>query len=203
MSGKQLDLLKTPPDDAAVRIARAAFAAILTARDGNPAFRLTEAALVDCLRPALAKEFPKAVRTPRVNGRNPLFDALAAACGFTEPHTKSAGGQVARALKEVLEIDPTATPEEITRTASAVLRKYEGAGPIAVSAHWHEFSSARRKRDAKATEKGPDGWLKRLNELYPDSTLATGGRFAIDKETDYAWAQLAPSLRAELATALR
>jgi hypothetical protein len=51
-----------PPEDAATRVARACWAAILDARAGNPAYKLTEDALEACLRPALAKELPKKAR---------------------------------------------------------------------------------------------------------------------------------------------
>ncbi len=193
---KQLNLAGVEKtEDAAARIGRAAFAAILDARRGNTDFRLTEAALITALRPAVTKELPKAAR---LNGRNVLFDALAFGCGLLEPFTKSAAGQVAKALKEILEIDPAVTADELIHTATAVRRKYEGAGPMAVSTHWTSFYAARRPKKTEA--KAPVGWLARLNDKFPDSTKAVGGAFEITKETDYEWSQLDESIRRELRT---
>lgn len=189
----KLDVAVEKGEDAASRVGRAAFAVILAARKGNPAFRLTEAALVDALRPALAKELPKAAR---VNGRNVLFDALAKGCGYNGDITRAAARTVGVALKEIREIEPNVTPEELTRTAEAVLKKFDGAGPMAVSAHWHSHAASRRAK--KTLAQAPAGWLGRLNEKFADSVYAKGAAFEIEHETDYEFWRLPASIREEL-----
>ena len=200
MSVKQLSFDGVGTDDAATRIGHTVWAAIMDARRGNPAYRLTEDSLVAALRPAVAAELPKAPRpAARVNGRNTLFDALAAACGLEAPFTKSAAGQVAKAMNEIAKAFPSVDAAEMTRVALAVRKKYENAGPIAVSAHFHEFV---RKVRPKAQPTAPAGWLAKLNELFSDSTLAKGGRFEITKETEYQWLQLDPQIRAMILAAM-
>lgn len=196
MSAKQVQLPGMPVDDAADRVGRATFAAILEARRLDPAFRLTELTLTGCLRASLALELPK---TARIAGRNQLFDALAAACGLEEPFTRSASGQVGKALAEIVKAFPAIDAPEITRCALAIRKKYENAGPVGVSAHFHEFVR-RAPKKPKAT--APVGWLLKFNELYPDSTLSKGGMHEISKETEYAWGQLADKIRSEIMEAM-
>lgn len=196
MSAKQLSLLSVPAEDAATRIAHSAWEAIMAARRGNPAYRLTEDALVVALRAPLAKELPKVAR---IAGRNVLFDALAAACGLTEPFTASAAGQVGKALAEIVKAFPAVDADELTRVALAARKKYEGAGPMGISSHFHEFV---RKSRPKPQMTAPAGWLAKLNELFPDSTLAKGGRFEIERETEYNWLQLDEKTRATITKAL-
>ncbi len=194
---KQLSLDGVGSDDAAARIGHDAFAGILLAKKGDPEFRLTEQALVEYLRPALAKELPKVAR---VNGRNILFDALARACGLEEPYTKSAAGQVAKAMNEIVKAFPWIDAAEMTRVAQAVRRKYESAGPIAVSTHAHEF--VRRSRP-KAQSTAPAGWLAKLTELFPDSVIAKGGAFEVKGETEYNWSQLDATVRDAITRAMK
>jgi len=196
VSVKQLSFDGVGTDDAATRVGHAAWLAIMEQRRSVPEFRLTEEILITALRPALTKELPKQAR---VNGRNVLFDALAAACGMQEPFTKSASGQVGKAISEIAKAFPTVDAAEMTRVATAVRKKYENAGPIAVSAHFHEFV---RKTRPKPVATAPTGWLAKLNELFADSTLAKGGRFEITKETEYQWLQLDPNIRAMILAAM-
>lgn len=150
MSAKQLSLLAA--EDAATRIGRATFAAILAARKGNPSFKLTEEALIEYLRGPLTTELPHAKRVGR---RNPLFDALATACGYNGNMTRAEARTVGVALRDIVEADPTVQPEGITRTAAAVLKKFENAGPMAVAAHWSAFSHLRRPTKAKYDQYNP------------------------------------------------
>jgi hypothetical protein len=178
MSVKQLFIDAIGEQDAAQRIGHAAFQAILALRKGDPAYRLTEASLIEAIRPALAKELPKAAR---IAGRNVLFDALAAGCGLVEPFTASASGQVAKALKEIRTAFPSVSAEELTATAKAVRRKFEDAGPMAVSRHFADFSHARRKKDDKPdVYKEPVGW----------KTSAEAQRAVYGGVDDEAWAKI-------------
>lgn len=159
MTARQTSFDSIGSDDAASRIGHATFAAILEARQGDAAFRLTESALIAFLRPAIAKELP-AVK--RVAGRNVLFDAMAEGCGLTPPFTVSRAGQIAKAVKQILEVEANVGPEDIKRTAVAVCKKYEGAGPMAVASHWDEFASSRRQRKPKFDQYNPpQGWHDR------------------------------------------
>ena len=180
--------------DAASRIGHLVFAKILRAREGNPKFRLTEAAFIECLRPVLADELP-AVK--RVDKRNPLFDALAEGCGYTHPVTRAAAGTVATALRGILEVEPAVTPEALKSTAIAVTKKFPDAGPRAVESHWGEFYWARKKR-AVTQEDAPKGWLTRLNEKFPECVYAKGQPLEITHESPYEWNRISPQIQAVL-----
>ncbi len=52
----------------------------------------------------------------------------------------------------------------------------------------HQGGSANGSKPA--VEGAPPGWLVILNRLFPDSVLAKGGTFEIEKETDYNWSRL-------------
>lgn len=58
------------------------------------------------------------------------------------------------------------------------------------------------KKQSLPPNVGPKGWLAKLNELHAGSTLAQGGRFEIETESDYQWQQLDAKLRDELRKAL-
>ncbi len=199
MSAAQLSLDGVGTQDAADRIGSAVFACILAQRKGDSGFRLTEKTLVACLRPALAKELPKATR---VGKRNPLFDALAAGCGYSDPLTRTAAGQVAQALAEIKAVCPAVSADDLKRTALAVCKKYEGAGPKAVSAHWGSYGHLRANGVKVSLPTAPAGWLAKLNELFPDSTMAKGGVHEIAKESEYNWLRLDPSIQAMLRKAI-
>lgn len=121
----------------------------------------------------LQLEYEKALgaKIPRKE-RDRLFDALAEACHFTPPFTKSAAGQIARAIKEILEVNPTVTPEEMLRRARIILKKFDGrGGPMAVAAHWHEVSSTPRTTAAKTDPyvEPPVVWRVMAAAKYPDA----------------------------------
>jgi len=121
----------------------------------------------------LQAEYDKAVvaKMPRKE-RDKMFDALAEACRFQPPFTKSAAGQIARAIKEILEVNPTVTPEEMLRRARIILKRFEGkAGPMAVSSHWHTVSNSARTNTAKTDPyvEPPAGWREKAAAKYPDA----------------------------------
>lgn len=126
--------------DSASRVGAAVWACLRRAREQDPAFRLTEAALIDCLRPALAIEFPKAKASHRVNGRDLLFDAICTACELdVNGLTREAAKQVATAKRDILEATPDVTPEDIAQRGEAWRRKYptiRGCSPMALAKHW-------------------------------------------------------------------
>lgn len=162
-------------DDPATRIARHLIAdknAFTAARPGVP---YTLGLAANCIRAQLAVEYPppppKAKRA-LVNGRNLHFDALAEACGYTGKVTKTAGGQVAAALKEILEVSPQATPDDIARTAKAVRKRFDNAGPKAVCAHWHDYSAERKRTDTAKKDiytEPPPEWRSVAKKLYADA----------------------------------
>jgi hypothetical protein len=109
-------------------------------------FSLNEA--TDLLIAEHTKEFPRAKRHPLVNGRNLHFDAIAEAFGYNGSMTASESGCIAKALKEVREVEPDVTPEKLGKVARAALAKYGNGGtlkprPTIVASHWSEFAGAR------------------------------------------------------------
>jgi len=152
-----------------MRIARALIADKTAHAAANVGAPYTLGLAAACIRAQLAAEFPK---RQLVNGRNLHFDALAEACGYTGRITKTAGGTVAAALKDILEVSPQATPEEIARVAKAVRKRFESGGPKAVAGHWHEYSAERKRTNTAKTDiytEPPENWRGVARKLYPDA----------------------------------
>lgn len=139
-----------------------------------------------------------------VNGRNLLFDAFVEVCGLEANVPPSQGALIGKCCAEVTKVLGDVPLEdmvgEIKRRGAAYARKYPGVTitPRAIMMHWAEFPAARRAVVAG----GPKGWLAKLNELYPDSTMAKGAVFEITQETDYQWGRLEKSLQEILRKAL-
>ena len=177
---------KTP--DAAERIYAATYSAKLTAAAAGVAFLPADA--IAAIRAQLEIEHPK---RKLVAGRNLMFDALAEGCGYVGAVTKIAGGQVAKALKDIAEVDPDLTPDELRRIAIAVRRKYDNAGPIGVAAHFHEFSHAGKKTETAKRDLYIEvpGWREKLQRMFPAAQDL--GSLVAGK-----WADLSITLRQEL-----
>ncbi len=168
-------------DDAASRIARAVFTAKQRAAAvpaGKP-FTLADAAAV--IRAQLEIEFPAAKRTPRVNGRDELFDALAIACGCDlTSMTRNYAKMLATAKRDILEATPDLTPAEITRRGAAYRRKYKDAActPTALANHWPEFGESFESRTRSAKSDiyvEPANWrqvLKIIGKAWDSDTVA-------------------------------
>ena len=167
-------------DDAASRIARAVFTAKQRATvPGKPPFTLADAAAV--IRAQLEIEFPAAKRTPRVNGRDELFDALAIACGCDlTSMTRNYAKMLATAKRDILEATPDLTPAEITRRGAAYRRKYKDAActPTALANHWPEFGESFESRTRSAKSDiyvEPANWrqvLKIIGKAWDSDTVA-------------------------------
>lgn len=197
---KQLPLLTRPTDeDAAVRVGRATFAALMEHRRGNPDYKMTEAALIEAIRPSLARELPK---PKRINKRNPLFDAIAHGFGHNGNITRAAAGTVAMALKQILEVDPAASTEDLARGCAYVRRKFESAGPMALASHWHEITkrSAERTKAARNDiyQEPPPGWREAARKRFPDA-LDWGNSHNF---STMAWADVATAIRPDILKAL-
>jgi hypothetical protein len=121
----------------------------------------------------LKLESPKAAKEPRQ--RNELFDALATATGKSpNALAKSEGGQIAKALKGIMQASPDVSAQEIRRRAEGYRRKYRDAAltPTALEAHWSEFAPAAPKpADVPIPE--PHGW----RDILEDSKYGPGGIF--------------------------
>jgi len=188
-----------PPEDAAVRVGRATWQNVMDARQGNPAFRLTEDALIVCLRPALAKELPKRARAAN-NGaaRNALFDAIARGFGHNGKITRAAAGTIGSALAQIREVDPTVTAEDLERGAKYCRKKWPDCGPMCLSVRWHEITANRSERTRASKSdiyvEPPPGWREVAKKRYPDALEWTN---ATDFET-IGWFDVSPLLRPEI-----
>jgi hypothetical protein len=91
-------------------------------------------------------EKPKKQRKP--TQRNPLIDAIVEACGGDIPSTtRSAWVQAATALRDIKEVNPHATPDEIKAKAAAYRRLHRDwdLTPMALAKHWGSLTE--RKTD--------------------------------------------------------
>lgn len=90
-----------------------------------------------------------AAEPPKPRARNELFDAIAGVCGIAEV-TKSAGGRIAKALKEIKEATPEVTVEEIEARARRYREQWPNAelSPTALSANWGRFAVVKKERGA-------------------------------------------------------
>lgn len=168
----------------------------------------TEAQALAVMEAQLRLEIPpsskhyRPKRTPRVNGRDPIFDAIATAAGIDlSCITRAHGGRIATAKRDILEASPNVTPAEIAATAAAYRRAYRDAPctPTAIASHWAEFAKARRSANGSApvslyTE--PTGWRETLRKLYPTAS-------SIDEKCAGTWLELATYLRQEIVEASR
>lgn len=110
--------------------------------------------------------------------RDPLFDALAEACGndLTQMPTK-ARRACGVALAEIRAVMPGLEPAEIKRRALAYTRKYRDAAltPHALAAHWAEFSPPRlQPAPVVLPTPEPVDWEERLPD--EDDDLKAFGR---------------------------
>lgn len=170
MSAKQLSLAGVGEGDAATRVGRAAWRAILEQRRAVPEFRMSEEVLIAAIRPALAAELPKARRAGK---RDLLFDAVAAGFGCNGHTTRSEAGAISKALKEIIEVDPAVTAEDLTRGCAFVRRKFEKCGPMSLASNWHDISARKTVRTEAAKrdiyQEPAAGWREAAQRRFPDA----------------------------------
>lgn len=130
---------------------------------------------VQAIRAQLAVEYPPTLKPlRRVNGRSPLFDAMAQACGCSGAGcTRHAATQIGAAVAQIVEIWPAITPEEMLRVSHAARRRYEKCGPMGIATHAHEFMSDSAKRTRAAQRdvyQEPQGdWRGAALTKYPNA----------------------------------
>lgn len=130
-------------------------------------------------------------RTPLPRKRDLHFDALAEAFDKTA-FTRSEAALLNKVKCEILEADPTATPEQMKSVAMAVRRKYGGATPKAVTLHWHDFAPR-----SKPTTTGqrydvgqePPNWHEAAKRAYPGTHLQV---------LNFGWFQLPEDVRRDI-----
>lgn len=142
---------------------------------------------------SVLRKVPRAPKSARP--RNPLFDAMALACGYSlERITRSAAGAIGKSVAEIAQVHSDLTPAEITRIAGKIRAKYDKAGPVAISAHWGEFTGHRTARANHDPYIEPTSWRSLALKKYPD---ALGWANPHDfKNMD--WRDIALTLRQEL-----
>jgi hypothetical protein len=136
---------------------------------------------------------------PPPRPRNFHFDALAAAFGYPEKPTKAAARTIGAALAEIREVDPLVTPQELTRRAALVRRRYDKAGVMALSAHWHEFGGGDKTKSARLDIYAePAGW--KTSEKARTAFNASPESWALIVQRG--WFDLSPDIRADILRAM-
>ena len=121
----------------------------------------------------------EAPKPPKVTTRqrNPLFDALALACGLSVEHmTKSEGGRVGKALSDIRAVKPDLTTEDISVAAQNFkkLMPWCSMTPTAISAHWSQVrpgaviteKASKQERPAWQIRRDLESQLATLEEDY-------------------------------------
>jgi len=103
--------------------------------------------------PENRKEEPLADKPPEssVKKKDGLFEAVASECGISlTGMTRSARGQLNKAVKELREIE--ATEEQVKAKAKAYRQQYPNATltPTALVKHWSSFAEAEKKAQRKS-----------------------------------------------------
>lgn len=106
--------------------------------------------------------------------RNPVFDALATACGvLPDQVTKALGGEIGTALRDIKQVSADVTPAEIGRRAKAYRDQWPNAtlSPSALAKWWAKFApGAAQKKEAGAPPVGvkppPDGYDRACAALW-------------------------------------
>lgn len=122
-----------------------------------------------------AIHFPQPKKSPRVNGRDLLFDAIAIACEVDLASlTRNYAKQIATAKRDILEATPDCTPLEIETRGKAYRAKYSGAAltPMALASRWPELGTNGKKAPRKGdVYSEPEGWRERILKLNFDRDL--------------------------------
>lgn len=134
--------------------------------------RLHEAESKLPLAKAPAATQPKAKRANPA-GRNPLFDALALACGANPAEATSAYRKTCGvALADILSVSPSVTEEDFRVRGDAFRRKHKDwpLTPMTLAKYWSELGPANGLTWTARTELAPDGWEDALRSFYDPST---------------------------------
>jgi len=93
--------------------------------------------------------------------RNALFDALVLLTGTPlDQVTKALGGEVAAALRDIREVMPEVTAEEINRRGAAYRAKWPKItlSPSALAKHWGSLAPAQKKEEGEASASREPDW---------------------------------------------
>lgn len=121
-----------------------------------------------------------ATSKPKKRERNPLLDALAG-CDGSDPMqvTESAWGATAKALKEIREVSPNVTPDEIARRAKnyRAILKDAILTPSALAKNWAkcDWAPGQQARRIEPEIAEPTGWYEWLNGQHAESIYSKGG----------------------------
>ena len=98
------------------------------------------------------KERGGAGAKPRVRVRNEVFDALVVVTGTPlDQVTRALGGQVAAALRDIKEVCPEVTVEEVRKRAAVYRQKWPkvSLSPSALAKHWGSLGSEKKEGGAE------------------------------------------------------
>lgn len=150
-----------------------------------------------------AEASPSAEKTRKKRQPNALLEAIPAACGQDPAQvTGSTWSAYGKILREIKEVCPTVTPEEVHRRAACYRRKYPSAAitPHALAKHWAEFPQVAPVGipvPAIAPTPEPPGWKDILAREFPNCPYAPG-QYQFRE-----WALCSPSTRAAIEQAIR
>ena len=111
--------------------------------------------------------------------RNPLFDALAEACGADPAQMPARQARACGvALAEIRKACPSVDPPEFARRAERYRRLYRDAAltPSALCAHWAECGNGVHPPAAPAGIPEPPDWRARLHERCPEAIVLADSR---------------------------
>lgn len=127
--------------------------------------------------------------------RNPIFDALCIFEGIDPSHvTKQAAGRMGEARKQILEVSPDVTPDEIKLRGEKYVRLFPGISRtvMGLCSHWHKCGSSDRTKAAKKDPyQEPPNWKETALRMFPGTDVP-----------DLAWLNLPITIRADILSKL-
>jgi len=139
----------------------------------------------------------------RVAGRDALFDALAASCGYNPLEvTRMAGASIGVALADIASVTPNLSPEEFAARAARYKKLHPDweLTPTALATHWPELGVGDMgPTNASLFTKAPEGWKECLEGMARQRGWEQS---AIDVMTSRGWAGLSLEYRQKIISQL-
>lgn len=134
------------------------------------------------------------VATYSKSEREAFFEALREVCGYSTNITKTTKRTLAVCLSEIMAVDDRLSVEKIRFTGAAVMKKYDKAGPMAISKHWGQEGHTPPTKSARK-----DAYVEVANwQTILRSIGKTWDETALNEQLAKSWNELPITIRQEI-----